>query len=245
MTTDVGTRFSISYITCPSDPNANEPSCKTISNSINTIKSNYFGSVGDSLYNHSMGSVNSRGFFQGGRSASTVNSSFPGTVFITMAALVDGTSNTVAIGEGVTVPNALSNKIKGGIYSNNNFSSPSACNGYRSATDSSVFTTTTDLTANGRGYNYAYGTDECSYFNTILPPNSPSCRKPDSPACFTLSSFHSGGANVVLADGSVRFVSETINCGTISDTTNVTVGESKYGVWGAMGSVNGGETKSL
>ena len=59
-----------------------------------------------------------------------------------------------------------------------------------------------------------------------------------------------------MVDGSVRFVSETINVGDPSKAINSTncgvsntyrnfAGASLWGIWGAMGSVNGGETVSL
>ena len=62
-------------------------------------------------------------------------------------------------------------------------------------------------------------------------------------------SFHSGGVQVLMVDGSVQFVSETIDTGTVGavgdgsglDEPNPTSGPSPYGVWGALGSVSGGE----
>ncbi len=42
-----------------------------------------------------------------------------------------------------------------------------------------------------------------------------------------------------MADGSVRFVTETINCGNYGTGTNPS-----YGIWGALGTVNGGEAIS-
>jgi hypothetical protein len=47
-----------------------------------------------------------------------------------------------------------------------------------------------------------------------------------------------------LYDGSVRFISETINFGNLSKIV-VRSGESPYGVWGTLGSANGGESNSL
>ncbi len=58
------------------------------------------------------------------------------------------------------------------------------------------------------------------------------------------SSYHPGGVNGVWFDGSVRFVSETINAGTALNPPAKT-GISPYGVWGATGSFNGGESVAL
>jgi len=53
-----------------------------------------------------------------------------------------------------------------------------------------------------------------------------------------------------MADGSVHFVSDTIDSGNqqYGSQTNdrePMSGPSPFGVWGAMGSINGGESKSM
>ena len=54
---------------------------------------------------------------------------------------------------------------------------------------------------------------------------------------YSLSSWHPGGAQVTLIDGSVRFIKETISCG------NYGVGTPpNFGVWGALGTITGGES---
>jgi prepilin-type processing-associated H-X9-DG protein len=93
-------------------------------------------------------------------------------------------------------------------------------------------------------------------FVTILPPNAPSCTalaNYDACAAFIApSSFHPGGVNAVFADGPVRFISETIDYQGLNGTTYaggylsiVTSGKSPHGIWGALGTRNGGETASL
>ncbi|MDR3110198.1 MAG: DUF1559 domain-containing protein [Planctomycetaceae bacterium] len=87
-----------------------------------------------------------------------------------------------------------------------------------------------------------------SSFATILPPNSPSCNGAGldyaSRGLMSASSYHSGGVNGTIGDGSVRFISETINAGD-NTKTPVTGGQSPYGAWGALGSINGGEATSM
>jgi prepilin-type processing-associated H-X9-DG protein len=81
-------------------------------------------------------------------------------------------------------------------------------------------------------------------FTTVLPPNSPSCLFSNlwqGPGIISATSFHPGGVNAAFADGSVQFISETIDCGQIG-SPEALGGPSMYGVWGALGSKNGGET---
>jgi prepilin-type N-terminal cleavage/methylation domain-containing protein/prepilin-type processing-associated H-X9-DG protein len=79
-------------------------------------------------------------------------------------------------------------------------------------------------------------------FNTVLPPNSPACliADPNGAGVLPASSRHTGGVNVVLADGSSRFVSENIDNGN-PGAPQVLSGPSPYGVWGALGTVGSGE----
>jgi hypothetical protein len=86
-----------------------------------------------------------------------------------------------------------------------------------------------------------------------MPPNAPGCYLQDDTwnTLLPVSSFHTGGVNVALLDASVQFVSETVDSGTAdcfpaSQILNGAVtGQSPFGVWGAYGSRDGGEAKSL
>jgi prepilin-type processing-associated H-X9-DG protein len=91
-----------------------------------------------------------------------------------------------------------------------------------------------------------------SAFTPILAPNLPSGRagNMDSRHVITVSSFHTGGVNAVMLDGHVRFVPETVSDGGrgasfLSNSAGGGTARSSFGVWGAMGSINGGESVSL
>ncbi len=89
-------------------------------------------------------------------------------------------------------------------------------------------------------------------FSTILPPNSVNCSELDSTssvrehsrAIVSPSSYHPGGVQVGLGDGSVRFVSNTVAASRTQDYCTSS-GPSPFGVWGALGTASGGESTSL
>jgi prepilin-type processing-associated H-X9-DG protein len=85
---------------------------------------------------------------------------------------------------------------------------------------------------------------------TVIPPNGPSCEEwENTPGTVTPTSLHPGGVNVVLCDGAVRFISQTIDTGSGAGQGLGIVfasqqGQSPYGVWGALGSKDGNEPKT-
>ena len=94
-----------------------------------------------------------------------------------------------------------------------------------------------------RGTRWADGASLFTGFNTVFPPNGPNCGVgggDSGNAIMSAGSFHSGGAQVVLGDGSVTFISETIDTGDLTQP-RVQSGRSPYGTWGALGSRDGGE----
>ena len=62
-------------------------------------------------------------------------------------------------------------------------------------------------------------------------------------------SSHAGGVNASMLDGSVRFITNSVDTGDGEADGGLDVpprlsGRSPYGVWGALGTANGGESKS-
>lgn len=99
-------------------------------------------------------------------------------------------------------------------------------------------------------------------FYTMMPPNGPFCAYntsgcPELNNAASASSYHSGGVNVGFADGAVRFIPDTIDVGN-NISVNVRthfgvsskprekgIGKSPWGVWGALGTINGSESVAL
>ena len=105
--------------------------------------------------------------------------------------------------------------------------------------------------SNLRGGHYTAGGTGATGFNTILPPNGPSCDLGNARwkgfvngrGIYSAGSYHPGIVQVVLGDGSVRPINDTIDAGD-QNATNPISGQSPYGVWGALGTRGGGEVVS-
>ncbi|MGI6402230.1 MAG: DUF1559 domain-containing protein [Thermoguttaceae bacterium] len=183
--------------------------------------------------------------------------------------ILDGTSNTAFFSEACIGTDATARKVKGGQVA----LGAAFNNGHTTGWDNFYFTPSVCAAARGPsgaiadGYDVVTGDQQVgrrwadahnpyTMFYTILPPNSPTCCVHNENAVVTTAtSYHSGGVNGCMGDGSVRFVSETIDAG---DQTNDLYdivpnqerpqdygGPSVYGVWGAMGTSSGGETIAL
>lgn len=99
-----------------------------------------------------------------------------------------------------------------------------------------------------RGTRWTDGNISNTGFQTILPPNSPNCSSTGWDGgwgIFSAGSRHTGGCQILLGDGSARFISENIDTGNLDapdvNVAGISGAESPYGVWGALGTRNGGE----
>jgi prepilin-type N-terminal cleavage/methylation domain-containing protein/prepilin-type processing-associated H-X9-DG protein len=171
--------------------------------------------------------------------------------YCTLAEILDGTSNTIALGErsraarvydrGAVAVDATANPAS---YV------PLSCralfNGRTYIPSATIFTSDTFA-----GYRWAAGNTFFAGMTTILPPNSAVCVFGNSgaisahwfPGIWSATSEHPGGVNVAMCDGSVRFISNTIDCGNLSAVApaGTAGGPSPYGAWGALGTKAGGE----
>ena len=207
-----------------------------------TNRTNYCGSGGDVLdmTEECNATTNKRGFFCGRWYWNAVGN------------LTDGTSNTIAVSEMVTFTMDSGNMIKGNfamLPSLKVDKIPKPCLDLVDPVVPRTFKESVRVPYEAnRGMGLRGGTSICG-FQTILPPNSISCASNESAPKWgnvvaSAASNHPGGVNALRTDGSAAFVSDTIDTGNLS-LPEASKGISPYGVWGALGSINGGEAVSF
>ncbi len=175
-----------------------------------------------------------------------------------LSAVTDGTSNTIFLSERCTSPRGRYTsdsdyKIKSGWAVGDMWGSNPKSSCMTLVGNDGMYVSSAKAYA-GSGSLFGMYYPNFTVFHTIMPPNGPSCGCDWGDSLISSpTSYHSGGVNTVMGDGSVRFVSDTIDCGDLSVDAVISStgtgsrsvsGASPYGVWGAMGSINGGETSS-
>lgn len=104
----------------------------------------------------------------------------------------------------------------------------------------------------GRGFRWAASGAVFNAVNTILPPNRELCFGAgiNGHGTASPSSRHNGGVHIMMGDGAIKFVTDSIEGGDVHDS-NVWLGgtghsspgsQSPYGVWGAIGTRASKET---
>jgi prepilin-type N-terminal cleavage/methylation domain-containing protein/prepilin-type processing-associated H-X9-DG protein len=222
------TRSTINSLLCPSDstPSGN---INGLSVTLAAPGDNYFGSVGSSLdYDGTRGSGAPNGCFQ-----------YMGNP-LGLRNVMDGSSNTVAFGEfrvgdfnssKITIPtdvaDASSSAPAGITRGTNSMNMPYGATAGGANITQWLFQCGKSLTTLHRSFvgdTWAFGIMGRGMGNLVVPPNSqyPGCLDytgqgdfDSAPIIIGLSSRHSGGANVGMADGSVRFLKNTISMQTL------------------------------
>jgi prepilin-type N-terminal cleavage/methylation domain-containing protein/prepilin-type processing-associated H-X9-DG protein len=198
----------------------------------NTGQLSYRASLGDTIKDHHLPMVKSRGMFTDNRQ-------------LKPADVHDGLSNTLQFLEMASGMDQGRNDLLGSILLSANgvtydSASPNDCRlAWLAATV--IVQPGVELTgtrwADGRAY-YASAV-------TALPPNAPKCASGGGDfqwGVYTAGSRHTAGCNVAMADGAVRFVTASIDAGDgqVQGLSSLD-GPSPFGVWGQMGTRHGSE----
>lgn len=244
-----GTEYQtpMSELICPSEPNGATPSPHA-----RNARCNYMFSMGDGMLKldaawHHPNYVNNQ-YVQARR-----RGPFHADSWLKMGAIIDGTSNTLAFSESASASNGnWSPDLRGGSGSvpamlqdgAQPVINPAICvANAMDPNDRNFYTTPCD---SWRGNFFQVGVP-WNGFHTVIPPNGPSCWASATAyyaAIMTANSYHPGGVQSSFLDGSVRFVSDSIDSGDLTQT-QPTAGRSPYGVWGALGTYQGREAASL
>jgi prepilin-type N-terminal cleavage/methylation domain-containing protein/prepilin-type processing-associated H-X9-DG protein len=222
-------RTDVTIFLCPSD--SGPPSGTGIRHT------NYMFCSGDSIDRHVNNNA-SRGMFgriQGG-------STWPTNGF-RLTEVLDGTSNTIAMSERLrgngNIARTRTYHQAGGW-----FTTPNQC---LSKFNFSTKQWVAGSLGNWAGVRWSDGGMGFGGLTTNAPPNTVSCAWNAHDAqngLYPPSSNHSGGVNAVMGDGSVRFISDSINVGNLNASGTSLNGISPFGVFGAMGTRSGGESVS-
>ncbi|MDR0869690.1 MAG: DUF1559 domain-containing protein [Planctomycetaceae bacterium] len=241
---------------CPSDPNGRG------GGDTDTGRTNYQLNAGD-FWDHSQYTAQ-RGFYQSGAVDSYYDKSFVRTI----ASIFDGTSSTIMFGEVSISQSEADRDNKRGIAQLARTSVPADC--FATKGSGGTFVDTITGVRSTKGWAWAAAYFGCTGFQPVLPPNQPSCgeilmhgaalsegtfpRVDLQDPLITASSYHPGGVNISLCDGSVRFISETVSSGDMNYEPGKPAwagnwwqyrGKSTYGVWGSLGTSNGKESVAV
>lgn len=223
-------QVDLPFLICPSDP---PPPNRNESPSL----INYKVCVGDDYHqNHFLPSQgrDNRGMFQINR-------------WLKIGGATDGLSNTIAFSE--RVAGGAPRDVLGGVALNVQAWNPAACLARLDPTNPRLLTGDVRADFRPTGGRAWDGRPYFVGFATMVAPNGPSCHwggvdgnEDMSPA----SSYHTGGVQVSMGDGSVQFISQSIDTGNqFADSLATPSGPSDYGVWGSLGSRSGGEAVSV
>ncbi|GAA5505914.1 DUF1559 domain-containing protein [Novipirellula caenicola] len=239
-------RTNIPALRCPSDPGNGLPS---------QGRTNYAYCYGDSPHQSHEGAKNAAG---APRASQAVRAAQRGMFVMRQTTrfrdVLDGLSNTIAGGEIATDLGDRDKRTEFGYESTNidgrrlTDRVPSNLCPNTDPERPQFWHTSQKTEGNAerrRGYKWAWAAPAYSGMTTIWPPNERMCLGSSNSRAAAIappSSRHQGGVHVLMGDGAVKFITDSIEAGNQQAPRVATLGsatppgsESPYGLWGALG----------
>lgn len=261
---------------CPSDPGQARSAGQL-------ARTNYAACLGDAVDRSHNGGVNDYGQFGNNdprafnenwavqRASAAQRGFFWNRQKMRFRDVLDGLSNTIAAGEVITsggkreISADFVRNIRDMGNPNNTILIPARCKTgtHISADKPGFYADNATVSGSLSQAKHARWADSRAYytaFHTILPPNDPNCVHSNndgnhSGVISTAGSRHTGGAHVLMGDGSVVFITESIEAGdpelptvcvqrggTRPPVSSLPGTKSNYGLWGALGTRDSAET---
>ncbi len=231
---------------CPSDPGAGLPSLG---------RTNYAACMGDSGVNIFLGPADVYVHVTTAQSVKS-NASDRGMFvlhqWMAFRDVLDGLSNTVCMGEIAT--DLGDDDVRTTPFSTaggaNPVTNPNDCTrlGFKDSASPQFWGSTAPARSGGterRGFRWASAYNTMSGCTTILPPNREICTSTDAAKSEVVppSSRHQGGCHLLMGDGAVKFITDSIEAGNSSNPMVILGGSgnfvpgisSPYGLWGSLG----------
>jgi prepilin-type N-terminal cleavage/methylation domain-containing protein/prepilin-type processing-associated H-X9-DG protein len=256
----------IPTLRCPSDPGASRGAALG--------RSNYAASIGDGQDYTWMGGKSEHGFWNNNnndlydenwmvtRAQASCRGFFWSRNEAKFRDVLDGLSNTIAAAEIST--GALRREVNSDyvrsittMASNSHVLTPQFCKEgvHIDPERPQYYTRAANISGNIknlRGARWADGRPMYAAVHICLPPNSPSCSRNNSDnnyGVYSAGSRHQGGAHVLMGDGAVIFMTDSVEGGdpnidmpSRGGGQTYTGMQSPYGLWGALGTRDADET---
>ncbi|MCM2370400.1 DUF1559 domain-containing protein [Aporhodopirellula aestuarii] len=248
---------------CPSDPGVGLPAFG---------RTNYAACLGDSPYRGSAGGTTAtlgRGSNESQYTRAAMRGAFVPRQTMAFRDILDGLANTVICGEIATDLGDRDTRTNPRHALVLGTDTPATCNDTFGDPNRPQFWISTQTTLLGnnssaevRGYRWADGNPVFTVMNTILPPNAKTCvtsgaqtTNPEyndgtansaarhGSGYLPPSSRHQGGVHVLMGDGAVKFITDSIEAGSANVLPVYQGGSgaqapgraSSYGLWGKLG----------
>ncbi len=244
----------LATLRCPSDPGVGLPAFG---------RTNYAACLGDSPWRGTGGGADdtltrTSAFAQETRAS--MRGAFVPRQTTTFRDILDGLANTIIMGEITTDLGDNDTRTEGlhNLGMTLTAGGPSLCKNHANidAQRPQFWSVGTGSAVDRRrGYRWADGNPIYTVMNNMLPPNSPVCRLTIAientghhgqvTGVLPPSSRHQGGCHVLMGDGAVKFITDSIEAGNMNAMPVSSVGttvndnvpgrKSPYGLWGSLG----------